>query len=527
MPGPNPRILRYRVDAPAALVVCLAASIMVAGAAGVAPWWCFPPLFLALRWGGIVQHNHSHLPLFRGRVANVAFDSVLTFVSAVPQPIYRHIHIEVHHRYLNSPADWTGPFSSPGTSFPDRPIPFWHYCLSATPPRLATRRPRHLAHPEPPGRARDVLPPGGCGGGGAGGPVTRSHCRLHPGAVGGNGLFLARLQLATARGLHLRVGGHVSQHESRVLQPPGGIQHRLPLDPPRPAGRPLDQTPRDSLQGVGGFSASGPDSMGADGPRTARRQTRERHRESGRGKPRRQQGHRPEGDPKGRSSRGLKDDRLLWGGGDGGQACAGRPATRTPAAPRAPPGCDPLAWRRRAPRRARRRSASGPSSGPSHVLTPRLADTWSEPATDCSALFSRVAAINPASSSVSCSNMTNSSPPRRPTTSVPRAAWPKTLPSSWSARSPEWCPRESLRILRLSTSATTRLKVECWRRARFASCSSRSSKAPRLRHPVNASTLAASISCPIRRSRLIAAAAVITPAMIMASAKNAVVDQLR
>ncbi len=133
MSGPRPSILRYRADTPAALVVGLAASIMVAGAAGLAPWWCLAPLFVFLRWGGIVQHNHSHLPLFRRRHANVAFDAVLTFVSAVPQPIYRHIHIEVHHRYLNGPADWTGPFSGPGTSFPDRPTPFWRYCLTATP----------------------------------------------------------------------------------------------------------------------------------------------------------------------------------------------------------------------------------------------------------------------------------------------------------------------------------------------------------------------------------------------------------
>ena len=42
-----------------------------------------------------------------------------------------------------------------------------------------------------------------------------------------------------------------------------------------------------------------------------------------------------------------------------------------------------------------------------------------------------------------------------------------------------------------------------------------------------ASTLAASMSWPIRRSRVSAATAVIAPAMTMATARNAVVDQLR
>ncbi len=132
MPGSIPMVLRYRADAPGAFIVCAAATTMLVGAAGLTPWWCVVPLLFALRWGGIVQHNHSHLPLFGARTANLAFDAALTFVSAVPQPIYRHIHHEVHHRYLNGPGDWTGPFSRPGTSFPDRPTPLWRYCTTQT-----------------------------------------------------------------------------------------------------------------------------------------------------------------------------------------------------------------------------------------------------------------------------------------------------------------------------------------------------------------------------------------------------------
>jgi fatty acid desaturase len=105
VPGFIPPFFRYRADAPGALIVGAAVATMVVGAAGLVPWWFVVPLLFGLRWTGLVQHNHNHLPLFRPRAANLAFDAVLTFASAVPQPIYRYIHHEVHHRYLNEPAD--------------------------------------------------------------------------------------------------------------------------------------------------------------------------------------------------------------------------------------------------------------------------------------------------------------------------------------------------------------------------------------------------------------------------------------
>ncbi len=105
---------------------------MVFGAAGFFPLWSIVFLPFALRWVGIVQHNHTHVPLFRHRGLNRAVDAALTFVSAVPHPLYRYLHVEIHHRFQNTPEDWTGPFFRAGASFPDRPVPFWQYCLTTT-----------------------------------------------------------------------------------------------------------------------------------------------------------------------------------------------------------------------------------------------------------------------------------------------------------------------------------------------------------------------------------------------------------
>ncbi|MGA8724279.1 MAG: fatty acid desaturase [Acidimicrobiales bacterium] len=126
------RVLRYRSDAPAAAVTLGTAGWMVFGAAGLIPLWSMVLLPLALRWVGIIQHNHTHVPLFRVRSLNRVVDASLTFISAVPQPLYRHLHVDVHHRFENSPEDWTGPFYRDGTSFPGRPVSFRRYCLTTT-----------------------------------------------------------------------------------------------------------------------------------------------------------------------------------------------------------------------------------------------------------------------------------------------------------------------------------------------------------------------------------------------------------
>lgn len=125
-------LLRYRSDAPAVTIALGTAGWMIFGAIGWMPIWSIVLLPFALRWVGIVQHNHTHIPVFRRRAFNRMVDVALTFISAVPQPLYRHLHVEVHHRFLNTPEDWTGPFFRTGTSFPDRPVPFWQYCLTTT-----------------------------------------------------------------------------------------------------------------------------------------------------------------------------------------------------------------------------------------------------------------------------------------------------------------------------------------------------------------------------------------------------------
>ena len=67
------------------------------------------PMIVAVRWSALVQHNHSHLTLFRRRWANRLLDLSLGPVTGMPMELYREAHTRVHHPFAGTPQDWTQP----------------------------------------------------------------------------------------------------------------------------------------------------------------------------------------------------------------------------------------------------------------------------------------------------------------------------------------------------------------------------------------------------------------------------------
>lgn len=108
-------------------------AVQVAGIVGVVTWIAVVPLLLATRWIGLIQHNQVHVPLFRGHVTNVIFGSVLYLAEGVPTCLYWVHHVTIHHRFINSPRDWTGPFSFSGATFPTHPVSRVRYVLTFIP----------------------------------------------------------------------------------------------------------------------------------------------------------------------------------------------------------------------------------------------------------------------------------------------------------------------------------------------------------------------------------------------------------
>jgi fatty acid desaturase len=67
------------------------------------------PMVAALRWTALVQHNHSHLTLFRRGRANRLLELALGTVTGMPMEMYREAHTRTHHRHTGTPQDWTQP----------------------------------------------------------------------------------------------------------------------------------------------------------------------------------------------------------------------------------------------------------------------------------------------------------------------------------------------------------------------------------------------------------------------------------
>ncbi|MDQ6618038.1 MAG: fatty acid desaturase [Actinomycetota bacterium] len=124
------RVLRHRIDS-----VSVAATIVGVGYS-FACWLLAPPLIFLVplpflsTWVHLVEHNHVHLPVFRGKRLNEVFCLILCLGTAVPVEAYRFQHVETHHRFAGKEEDWTSPFSYRNSRFPDRPVHLPWYILT-------------------------------------------------------------------------------------------------------------------------------------------------------------------------------------------------------------------------------------------------------------------------------------------------------------------------------------------------------------------------------------------------------------
>lgn len=129
----NSKILHNPADR---LSVVLVVTFLIGQVAGVLGWighLAVIPMLFASRWIGLVQHNQVHVPLFYRRNLNTLFGAVLYLAEGVPTCLYRIHHVKVHHRFTNTPSDWTGPFSYRGSEFPHRPVSRFVYVLTFIP----------------------------------------------------------------------------------------------------------------------------------------------------------------------------------------------------------------------------------------------------------------------------------------------------------------------------------------------------------------------------------------------------------
>lgn len=115
-------MLRNRADRSSLACVVVSGSCQVAWLATGRIAFLLP-MFATLRWTALVQHNHSHLSLFRRRWANRILELTIGTVTGMPMELYTEAHVRVHHRHTGTPQDWTQPAEvRGGVAVQSRPI---------------------------------------------------------------------------------------------------------------------------------------------------------------------------------------------------------------------------------------------------------------------------------------------------------------------------------------------------------------------------------------------------------------------
>ena len=96
------------------------------------PWYTCILVIVLMRWSHLVEHNHSHLPIFHQRWLNEVLGWLTFLNGGIALEFYRLQHVKTHHRYLNDEKDWTSPFLFRGARYPDQPVNWLYYISTYT-----------------------------------------------------------------------------------------------------------------------------------------------------------------------------------------------------------------------------------------------------------------------------------------------------------------------------------------------------------------------------------------------------------
>ncbi|RZL66459.1 MAG: fatty acid desaturase [Variovorax sp.] len=103
-PEPLPRLRHWRDWQSLAYLVALPALAAWQWVNGF--WWPAYALMLFLTLGiGVIHHNHTHLRMWRGRIANRVTDFYVTLLQGHPTFVFWPAHVANHHRHRHGPKD--------------------------------------------------------------------------------------------------------------------------------------------------------------------------------------------------------------------------------------------------------------------------------------------------------------------------------------------------------------------------------------------------------------------------------------
>jgi fatty acid desaturase len=93
------RILRYRIDILSVLTVVSVLAFQLVAYFLDLPWYLIIVLPIPIRGLHLIEHNHSHLKIFRQNLLNEVLDWMFFISNGVPVECYEMHHVHNHHRF--------------------------------------------------------------------------------------------------------------------------------------------------------------------------------------------------------------------------------------------------------------------------------------------------------------------------------------------------------------------------------------------------------------------------------------------
>lgn len=126
--------MRYPIDLLSVGLVLTVFSAQIAALVLDWPWYTLIPIVIGLRYVSLVEHNHSHVGIFRWDFLNELFGWLCFTSNGIPLEFYREHHVRNHHQYSqrfdSQATDWSSTFGFEGTRFPDVPVSKLYYVLT-------------------------------------------------------------------------------------------------------------------------------------------------------------------------------------------------------------------------------------------------------------------------------------------------------------------------------------------------------------------------------------------------------------
>jgi len=130
-------IIRYPIDIISVAVVLATVSAQFIAYYQGWPWYTLFFIMIGVRSLHLIEHNHTHLRIFRPTFLNEMLGYLFFISNGVGVEGYELHHARNHHRFAQQwgekGQDWSSTFGFEDCQYPDKPVNAVYYCLTYAP----------------------------------------------------------------------------------------------------------------------------------------------------------------------------------------------------------------------------------------------------------------------------------------------------------------------------------------------------------------------------------------------------------